>query len=280
MSTEATVQHLDEAVQSVQARCKSKPRVGLILGSGLGAFADEKLSDATRIPYGEIPHMLAPKVSGHAGNLCLGSVHGVNVACLQGRVHMYEGHPISDVVFGARLLARLGCEAVLVTNAAGGVRNNFRPGTLMLLSDHLNLSGRTPLLGPNIDELGPRFPDMTRAYDVGLADLARGTAADLGIALQEGVYAALLGPSYETPAEIRMLRTMGADAVGMSTVVEVIALRHMGVAVGAVSCITNMAAGMTASLLDHSEVKETAAMVRDDFMRLLASWVKAIGAQA
>lgn len=277
MSNAATIQHLDEAVRSIQEKRAQKPKVGLILGSGLGAFADKM--DALAIPYSEIPHMLAPKVSGHAGNLCLGKVEGVEVACLQGRVHMYEGHPIDDVVFGARLLARLGCEAVLVTNAAGGLRHNFRPGTLMLLSDHINLSGRTPLLGPNVEELGPRFPDMTRAYDPGLASLARKAASELGILLHEGVYAALLGPSYETPAEIRMLRTMGADAVGMSTVVEVIALRHMGVAVGAVSCITNMAAGMTASLLDHSEVKETAAMVRDDFMQLLSTWVAHIGKQ-
>jgi purine-nucleoside phosphorylase len=270
------LQRLDAACAAIRQQDSSTPQVGLVLGSGLGAFADS-LSERVAIPYDQIPNMPVPTVSGHAGQLCLGRVNGVSVACLQGRAHMYEGHDPADVVFGVRLLARLGCFAVLLTNAAGGIRNSFHPGTLMLISDHINLTGRSPLLGNNIAELGPRFPDMTRAYDPRLSNLARQTAADAGIPLEEGVYAALLGPSYETPAEIRMLRGLGADAVGMSTVPEVTALRHMSVRCAAISCITNMAAGMTAATLDHSEVEKTAAQVRDSFIKLLAGWIGRIG---
>ena len=270
-------QRLDAACAAIRERDASTPQVGLVLGSGLGAFADS-LTERVAVPYKDIPHMPSTTVSGHAGQLCLGQVHGVSVACLQGRAHMYEGHDPADVVFGVRLLARLGCFAVLLTNAAGGIRNSFHPGSLMLISDHLNLTGRSPLMGRNNPELGPRFPDMTRAYDPRLSKLARETAADLSIPLEEGVYAALLGPSYETPAEIRMLRGLGADAVGMSTVPEVIALRHMSVRCAAISCITNMAAGMTAATLDHSEVEKTAGQVRDSFVKLLSGWIKRIGA--
>jgi purine-nucleoside phosphorylase len=216
-------------------------------------------------------------VSGHAGALNIGEVAGVTVACLQGRVHIYEGHSPERAVYGVRTLARLGCFAVLLTNAAGGIRTSFRPGTLMLISDHINLTGHNPLLGPNEDTLGPRFPDMTRGYDPRLAKLARDAAADIGMRLEEGVYAAMHGPSYETPAEIRMLRKIGADAVGMSTVPEVIALRHMKVRIAAISCITNMAAGMTPALLDHSDVEKTAAASRDTFVRLLTAWIHRIG---
>jgi purine-nucleoside phosphorylase len=269
---------LDEACQAVRARAQRAPHVGLVLGSGLGAFADQ-MSDATRIDYNEIPHMPTTAVVGHAGRLCLGEVAGTSLAVLQGRAHAYEGHAFDSIAFGVRMLARLGCFAVLITNAAGGINHSFKPGTLMLISDHINLMGRSPLVGPNVEALGPRFPDMTRPYDQRLSKLAREAAQDIGLPLEEGVYAGMLGPAYETPAEIHMLRTIGADAVGMSTVPEVIALRHMGVRAAAVSCITNMAAGLGSGLLDHSEVEATAAATRDVFVKLLTSWVGRIGSE-
>jgi len=221
--------------------------------------------------------MLTSSVAGHAGNLCLGKVGDVPVACLQGRVHCYEGHTQDDVVFGVRLLAELGCSAVLLTNAAGGIAEGLAPGDLMLIVDHINLMGRNPLVGPNIEPF-PRFPDMSRAYGVDICHAAREAGARAGVELREGVYAAVLGPSYETPAEIRMLRTLGADAVGMSTVPEVIALRHRGVEVGALSCITNLAAGLGGEL-SHDEVKEVADRVKGAFSTVLAEWVKGVGAQ-
>jgi len=269
-------QRLTEACDAVSQRCDRTPTVGLVLGSGLGAFADG-LADVVRLPYDTIPHLPSPTVSGHAGQLNIGAVGDVTVACLQGRVHLYEGHEPERAVFGVRMLARLGCSVVLITNAAGGIRSSFRPGTLMLISDHINLSGKNPLTGANEAGLGPRFPDMTHVYHPQVAELARQAAAATGAQLEEGVYAAMGGPSYETPAEIRMLRTIGADAVGMSTVPEVIALGHMGVPCGAVSCITNMAAGMTGEALDHSEVEETAAQARDMFVKLLTAWIGLIG---
>jgi purine-nucleoside phosphorylase len=271
---------LEEAADAVRRQIGEaavRPAVGLVLGSGLGSFADG-LDGVVRVPYAAIPHMPAPSVSGHAGNLCLGRAGGVPVACLQGRSHAYEGHPTDTVVFGVRLLARLGCKVVLLTNAAGGIHRSFHAGSLMLITDHLNLMGMNPLVGPNDPELGPRFVDMTRAYDVRLGELCRGAARETGVELEEGVYAALFGPSYETPAEIRMLRAIGADAVGMSTVPEVLALRHLGVRVAAVSCITNMAAGISGALLDHAEVERTAAEVRNKFVTLLTAWIRAIGA--
>ncbi|MBK7585682.1 MAG: purine-nucleoside phosphorylase [Myxococcales bacterium] len=262
-----------EAVAKVTSLGPPAPTVGVVLGSGLGAFADS-LTGLVKLPYAEIPHMPRSSVVGHAGNLVLGRVGAARVACLQGRVHAYEGHALERVTFGVRLLARLGCRAVLLTNAAGGIRDGFSPGDLMLIVDHLNLMGRNPLVGENDDSAGPRFPDMTRAYDVELCDAARRIASAQGGKLQEGVYAGLLGPSYETPAEIRMLRTFGADAVGMSTVPEVLVLRHRGVRVGAMSCITNLGAGLSDTLLDHSEVEETANKTRQRFTQLLASWVE------
>ncbi len=264
---------LSEAVQAVQSRTKIVPAVGVVLGSGLGAWADS-LTSLVRIPYGEIPRMPQSTVVGHAGNLCLGFAGGVPVACLQGRVHLYEGHDPERVVFGVRLLAQLGCRAVLLTNAAGGLAPAFTPGDLMLVSDHLNLMGKNPLRGPNHDELGTRFPDMTDAYEPALRSAAREAAAETGTTLHEGVYAGLLGPTYETPAEIRMLATLGASAVGMSTVPEVIALRHLRVPAAAISCITNMAAGISKTKLDHSEVEATARMTRDRFTALLSAWVR------
>lgn len=266
---------LGSAERFVRGLGRPEPRVGVVLGSGLGAFGDT-LADVEKIPYDAVPEMPRSAVVGHAGNLCLGRVGAVEVACLQGRVHAYEGHPLERVVFGVRLLAQLGCRAVLLTNAAGGISQEFAAGDLMLIVDHLNLMGRNPLVGPN-DERGPRFPDMTCAYDAELAGAARQAARETSVSLREGVYAAMLGPSYETPAEIRMLRTVGADAVGMSTVPEVIALRQRGVRVGAVSCITNLAAGMSGALLDHREVEETAGRARERFIRLLTRWTALTG---
>jgi purine-nucleoside phosphorylase len=252
------------------------PAVGLVLGSGLGGFADT-LDGLVKVPYHELPHLPVSKVVGHSGNLCFGSVGGVPVVCMQGRVHLYEGHGVASVVHGARTMARLGVGAVLVTNAAGGIGDGYAPGDLMVISDHLNLTGQNPLVGPNDDALGVRFPDMSTAYDPGLRAAAHEVAKAAGFTLQEGVYAGLLGPTYETPAEIRMLRTMGAHAVGMSTVVETIALRHMKVKVGALSCITNLAAGISKTELDHAEVEETARAARDKLVALLRGWIVAAG---
>ena len=273
----SVIAELDEATRAVRGRVEAAPVVGVVLGSGLGAWGDG-LRGLSKIPYGEIPHMPSSTVVGHAGNLCLGRAEGVPVACLQGRVHLYEGHEPERVVFAVRLLARLGCRAVLLTNAAGGLDTTWAPGDLMLVTDHLNLMGKNPLIGPNDAELGTRFPDMTEAYDKKLGELARAAAEESGVTLREGVYAGLLGPTYETPAEIRMLRTLGAGAVGMSTVPEVIALRHLGVRAAAISCITNMAAGLSTTKLDHSEVEATASRTRDRFTGLLSAWVRRVGA--
>ncbi|MCC6663657.1 MAG: purine-nucleoside phosphorylase [Polyangiaceae bacterium] len=266
---------LVEAAARVRALAAPAPQVGVVLGSGLGAFGDS-LSGLVKVPYADIPHMPQSSVVGHSGNLCLGKVGEASVACLQGRVHLYEGHDLDRVTFGVRLLSELGCRAVVLTNAAGGIQAGFAPGDLMLIVDHLNLMGRNPLVGRNDDAAGPRFPDMTRAYDPPICAAAREAAAELGVKLQEGVYAGLLGPSYETPAEIRMLRTLGADAVGMSTVPEVLVLRHRGVRVGAMSCITNLGAGLSPTLLDHSEVEATANKTRATFTSLLGKWVEKV----
>lgn len=267
---------LEETVAAIRAKVKHTPKIGVVLGSGLGAFADS-LTDLTKIPYSEIPNLPASKVVGHAGNLCFGNVEDVPVVCMQGRVHFYEGHPMWQVVHGVRAMARLGVSAVLLTNAAGGLQEGWSAGDLMIVSDHLNLMYNHPLLGPNEDALGTRFPDMTNAYDSTLRAQLGEVSKDEKIALREGVYAGLPGPSYETPAEIKMLRVLGAQAVGMSTVPEVIALRHMRVRVAALSCITNMAAGMSGQELDHKEVEETAKARRADLQRLLKGWILKAG---
>lgn len=283
MSESTLLGRLDETTRI--AREKSSrggafvpPRVGLVLGSGLGGFADT-LDNLVKVPYHELPHLPSSTVVGHSGNLCFGSVGGVPVVCMQGRVHLYEGHPVESVVHGARTMARLGASSILITNAAGGIEAGWAPGDLMVLSDHLNLTGQSSLVGPNEDALGPRFPDMSAAYDPGLREAAHRVAKEAGFSLREGVYAGLLGPTYETPAEIRMLRTMGAHAVGMSTVLETIALRHMKVKVGALSCITNLAAGISKTELNHAEVEETARASRDKLVALLRGWIVAAGAQ-
>jgi purine-nucleoside phosphorylase len=263
---------LQEASRAVRRELVEPPSVGVVLGSGLGAFADE-LSDLRKLPYSVIPHMPDTGVRGHQGNLCLGRWGGVEVACLQGRVHSYEGYGLEQVVFGVRLLAELGCQAVVLTNAAGGIADGLGPGQLMLIVDHMNLTGQNPLVGPP-PSVGERFVDMTQAYDAALGKCARRAARELDIDLAEGVYAAMLGPSYETPAEIRMLRALGADAVGMSTVHEVIALRQLGVRVGALSTITNLGAGLSGTLLDHAEVERVASASRDRVTRLLGRWVE------
>ena len=270
-------ERLDETVRAVRAKVSDfAPRVGVILGSGLGAFADG-LTDLVKVPYESLPHLPASKVVGHAGNFCFGKVDDVPVVCMQGRVHLYEGHPVWQVVHGARTMARLGVGCVLVTNAAGGLEAGWSAGDLMIISDHLNLMYHHPLMGPNEDALGTRFPDMTNAYDAELrAQLLEVSKAE-NLPLREGVYAGLPGPSYETPAEIRMLRVLGAQAVGMSTVPEVIALRHMRMRVAALSCITNMAAGMSGGELNHKEVEETAKTRRADLQRLLKGWIVKAG---
>jgi purine-nucleoside phosphorylase len=268
---------LEPALGVLKQLLPEAPDVAIVLGSGLGAFA-ASLADATRVPYSQIPGMPEPAVAGHAGNLCFGRIGNARVACLSGRVHLYEGHAIEKVVFGVRLLAALGCRGALLTNAAGGIAEALAPGDLMLITDHINLTGRNPLVGPN-DPRGPRFLDLTHAYSPEYLRAARNAARTSGTELREGVYAAMLGPSYETPAEIRMLATLGASAVGMSTVPEVIALRHAGLHVGAVSCITNLAAGRSNTTLDHSEVEAVARAARLRFTHFLEHWILAIGAE-
>lgn len=268
---------LDEAAGAVRrATGNLSPVVGLVLGSGLGAFADE-LNERRALAFGKIPHFpRSSGVVGHAGELVVGRVGHTAVAVLSGRVHFYEGRSMADVVFPVRVLARLGVGAVVLTNAAGGVRRTFKPGDLMVLADHINAFGTNPLIGPNEETLGPRFPDMSAVYDRDLRRLAKATARELGVPLREGVYLGNSGPSYETPAEIRAYARLGADAVGMSTVPEAIALRHAGVRVLGISTITNMAAGILPQPLDHSEVLATTKRVGERFVKLLGALVPRI----
>lgn len=245
-----------------------RPRVGMILGSGLGDYADT-LEDRVSIPFGDIPNFPVPTVPGHSGALVFGRKQGVEVVVLQGRIHYYEGLPMQELTLPVRVLAELGVRTLLLTNAAGGVNLGFHPGDLMLISDHINYSGANPLIGPNLDAFGPRFPDMSDLYNAELRRAIREKAAAAGIGLQEGVYAMYSGPNYETPAEIRMFRILGADAVGMSTVPEALVAGHCGMRVAGVSCITNMAAGVLPQKLSHAEVMETAARVHDTFHRLV-----------
>jgi purine-nucleoside phosphorylase len=272
------VKELEEAVAWLRERTSLSPRVGVVLGSGLGGFAS-RLTDRLEIPYETIPHWPVSTAEGHAGRLILGRLGELPVAVMAGRVHLYEGYRPDQVVFGVRVLGRLGARALVLTNAAGGINPAFQRGLLVLISDHINLQGANPLVGPNEESLGPRFPDMTEAYSIRLRQIARETAAELGIPVAEGVYAAMLGPSYETPAEIRFLRIIGADLVGMSTVPEVIAARHMGLSVLAISCVTNMAAGLAPGPLSHREVLETGEMVRDRLSRLLEALLPRIAAE-
>ncbi len=258
----------DAAAQLILQRTPLQPKIGLVLGSGLGAFADS-LSDATRVPYSDIPSFPQSTAIGHAGRLVIGNAGGVPVAAMQGRVHQYEGYSAQQVAFPIRVFGRMGIKSVILTNAAGGINPGYSQGALVLIRDHINLQGTNPLVGPNDDRFGVRFPDMTHTYSRAFREIAREEAAKLSIILHEGVYAALLGPSYETPAEIEHLRRIGADLVGMSTVAEVIAARHMGLNVLAVSCVTNMAAGILDQPLSHAEVMETGERVRSTFEALL-----------
>lgn len=242
-----------DAAAFLRTRVKTPPRAAVVLGSGLGGFADQVETETT-IPYAEIPGWPVSTAIGHAGALALGSFKGVPVAVMRGRAHLYEGYPPQKIVFGVRALRALGVETFVFTNASGGVRTDFAPGDLVLITDHLNLQGASPLSGPNDDALGPRFPDMSNAYDPALREKAHAAAQKLGQNLKEGVYAALLGPAYETPAEVRMVRTLGGDLVGMSTVPEVLAARHAGARVLAISCVTNMAAGVTDQPIDGEHV--------------------------
>jgi purine-nucleoside phosphorylase len=260
---------LETCVAAIRQRAPAAaPKVGIILGSGLGAFADS-LSNALSLSYSDLPGFPTSSVPGHAGRLVLGTLMNEPIVAMQGRVHFYEGYAPQQVAFPARVLCSLGVKALVVTNAAGGINTGFGVGDLMAITDHLNLSGYNPLVGPNDPSLGPRFPDMSHAYDPGLLELLRQAATASGTRLREGIYACLSGPSYETPAEIRMLRTLGADCVGMSTVPEVIAAAHMGVKAAGISCITNLAAGLSKKALSHDEVAETAERVRDTFQKLL-----------
>jgi purine-nucleoside phosphorylase len=260
-------ERVEEAAARVRDRCGALPETAIVLGSGLGDFADS-LTDAVAIPYGELPHWPASGVVGHAGTLVVGTAAGRRVAALAGRAHFYEGHPLETVIFATRVMGRLGVKEIILTNAAGGVNTGFAPGALMVITDHINLLGN-PLIGPNDDRFGERFPDMTEVYSRRLREIATTAAKARGVAIEQGVYVALTGPTYETPAEVRYLRGIGADAVGMSTVPEAIAARHMGLEVLGLSCITNMAAGILPQPLDHSEVMATARRVRGAFIALL-----------
>ena len=262
------LERVDAAANFLRARLGDVPDAAIVLGSGLGAFGDS-LADAVSIPYGDIPHWPASKVIGHAGKLVCGSAKGKRILALSGRAHFYEGHDLGTVTFATRVLGRLGVKTLIVTNAAGGINTRFGQGALMLIDDHINFMGTNPLVGPNDDRFGRRFPDMSEIYSRRLRGLAAEVAATIGLPIEHGVYVAVTGPSYETPAEIRAFRTWGADAVGMSTVPEAIAARHMGIEVLGISCISNMAAGILPQPLTEEEVIETTGRVRHQFIALL-----------
>ena len=281
-----------EARDFIRSKCDKEIKVVLVLGSGLGAFAED-LDDAVTIPYDDIPHFARSTVEGHAGQLVIGDIEGITVAVQKGRFHFYEGYDIREVIFPMRVFGLLGIGTVILTNAAGSVITSFKQGRLMLIRDHINMMGVNPLRGENEDRFGPRFPDMTNIYDVGLQEIAneealavaeerfeQGLDEKLSPFLRRGVYCALSGPSYETPAEIRMYRLLGATAVGMSTVPEAIAARHQGMKVLGISCITNLAAGITDDVIDHEEVMEMGVLVGDKFKALLRRVVRRIGAWA
>ena len=268
-STPTIYEKIKEAMEMIQSRCPVKPEIGVILGSGLGMIA-EQLTDAVIIPFSEIPYFYPTSIEGHLGQLSIGKINDVQVAVLQGRFHFYEGYSMEEVVFPTRTICGLGIHTLVVTNAAGGINTRFRAGDLMLIEDHLNLMGDNPLKGPNLSQLGPRFPDLSEAYSKACLEVLKNSASELNIPVHMGVYGGVLGPTYETPAEVRMLRTLGADAVGMSTVPETIAASHLGVQVTGVSCIANMAAGLTSSKLTHQEVIDISKQGGEKLSRLLA----------
>lgn len=275
MSTITASQQIKEAAQYIAEQINVMPEIGLILGSGLGVLGDH-IDSATVISYEDIPHFPVSTVEGHAGELMIGTIAGKTVVLMRGRFHMYEGYSPEVTAFPVRVMKALGVKSLIVTNAAGGINLEFASGNLMLISDHLNLTGKNPLIGANDADLGARFPDMSEAYSKRLREIAKNVASEEGIGLVEGVYAGLLGPSYETPAEIRMLRIIGADAVGMSTVAEVIAARHSGIEVVGISCISNMAAGILDQPLSHVEVMETTDRVKSQFLELVTSLIAKI----
>lgn len=268
ISSSSLYDRAEHAARTIRARTTLKPRIALVLGSGLGGFADE-FEDAVVIPYREIPGFVSSTAQGHAGSLVVGKVDDIPVAAMQGRVHSYEGYSLVEVTFPIRTFKLLGIDTVILTNAAGGVDVQLKQGALMVISDHLNLMGMNPLRGPNDERFGPRFPDMSEVYSRELQELVTDEARALGVTVRRGIYAALAGPSYETPAEIHMMRAFGADAVGMSTVPEAIVARHMSMNVVGISCITNMAAGISEQTINHQEVMETGQMVRESFTQLL-----------
>jgi purine-nucleoside phosphorylase len=291
MSSHANVKHMamdeftraESAAMVIRMQLSQKPHLGVpeiavVLGTGLGAFAEE-LKDSVVIPYGDIPNFPRSTAIGHAGRLVIGKIGDLTVAVMQGRVHQYEGYSSREAGFPVRVLGRFGVKSLVLTNAAGGINSGYREGALVLLSDHINLQGDNPLNGPNDERLGKRFPDMSEAYSRAYRRLALDAAGELGIELKEGVYAALTGPSYETPAEIRYLRTIGADLVGMSTVPEAIVARHMGIGVLAISCVTNMAAGLAAGEINHDEVLKAGERVRGTLLALLTAVLPKIAAQ-
>ena len=273
MTAQEMQKELEACARVVRERTELVPELGLVLGSGLG-FLGDQVEDPVAIDYHDLPGFPVSTVPGHAGRLVLGKLSGRPVVVMQGRFHFYEGYPLNRLTIGVRLMVLLGVKAFIITNAAGGIRADLQPGDLMLIRDHVNLMGSNPLMGPNVDDWGPRFPDMSNAYSRELRTQARHVAAELGILVKEGVYAAFTGPSYETPAEIRMLNVLGADTVGMSTIPEVIAACHMGRQVLGISCVSNLAAGISPEPLSHAEVTETADKVRDVFSKLILNLVE------
>ena len=273
---ESVYEKLVNCTNAVKRSIIFKPEVALTLGSGLGEYAKEMKVEET-IAYKDIEGFPVSTVAGHEGRFLFGYVKDVPVVAMQGRVHYYEGYPMSDVVLPVRLMGMLGAKTVLLTNAAGGVNFSFQPGDLMLITDHISSLVQSPLIGPNMDLLGDRFPDMSQVYDKGLRDIVKQAARNTGVSLQQGVYAQLTGPNYETPAEVRMCRAIGGDAVGMSTACEAMAARHMGLKVCGISCITNLAAGMSNQPLNHKEVQETADRVASDFRNLVTEVIRLIG---
>jgi purine-nucleoside phosphorylase len=266
---------LQETVNFLKTRIRLKPQVGIVLGSGLGAFARD-IQVETTLPFDEIPNFAPPSVEGHQGNLVFGHIGGKAIVALQGRLHYYEGHSLDAVVFPTRVMALLGAPVMILTNSAGGLSEKMKSGDFMIIEDHINLTGANPLMGPNMKELGPRFPDMTEAYDKKLIAQMETAFKKLNISYHRGVYAGVSGPTYETPAEIRFLKMIGCSAVGMSTVPETIAANHLGLRVAALSCITNLAAGLSAHKLTHEEVTETARRVEKDFAAVLKEFISDI----
>lgn len=261
-----------ESAEYIRSHTNIKPRVGIVLGSGLGIYVDQ-IQNKQIIPYQDIPHFKRTSIEGHEGRLILGEVHGVPVAALQGRIHSYEGHPMEEIVLPVRVLAALGIEMLFLSNASGGINLDFHPGDLVCITDHINLSGRNALVGPNLAELGPRFPDMSQAYNLEMNQVISEVAKRHGVNVKSGVYCSVLGPTYETPAEIRMIRILGGDMVGMSTVPEVIAANHMGVKVAGVACITNYAAGIKDEKLSHADVKDVAEKAMVGFATILTETI-------